>query len=128
MMRSLFLLVAASLTACVPGPGVAEPATGCARFGYRAMELRGRVTDEATGEPIRGASVRRVEGRATGLLTTNERGEYRFRSLPVDQHTIEVLKAGYYRERRDVGVLDDDTLRRCDQDTAAVLNFTLRTR
>jgi hypothetical protein len=124
-MRYLSLLVIGGLVACARGSVVVEPSMGCARFGYRAMELRGRVTDDATREPIPGATVLRGEG-LSDRVTTNERGEYSFRPLAVGPHSVEVVKAGYSPERRDLGVQDDDTLRGCDQDTAAVLNFSLR--
>ena len=73
--------------------------------------ISGRVTDQATGDPVSGAAVF-VDGRDVGL-TTDDQGSFRTEPLSVGTHGLSVVEAGHdavtglrvdVRENRDTHV------------------------
>jgi hypothetical protein len=70
--------------------------------------LHGLVTDNATNEPISGASVVLAPGGKT--KTTGDDGRYEFADLDPAQYTITVQKTGYATNRKTVtAVIGEDT-------------------
>ena len=61
--------------------------------------IRGVVTDERTGAPIEGATVR--VNSSDVHVTTNASGFYEFADLPAGQYWIELSKLGYVSENYD---------------------------
>jgi hypothetical protein len=62
----------------------------------RAQEVRGTVTDSATGTPIAGAVLMLLDsaGAALGRNITNERGLYRLAARPEATH-VNVVRIGF---------------------------------
>ena len=61
--------------------------------------LVGKVTDASNDQPLRGVEVRLDDGRFR--VTTDARGEYRFRGLPAGLHELTVTWPGYRPATRD---------------------------
>ncbi|MBN2280483.1 MAG: carboxypeptidase regulatory-like domain-containing protein [Candidatus Marinimicrobia bacterium] len=77
--------------------------------------ITGKVTDEATGTAISGATVS-----ASGIVTTttNSNGDYTLSSVPAGINYVEVSKSGYATEGTNVDLQADET---------ETVNFTLGT-
>jgi protocatechuate 3,4-dioxygenase beta subunit len=82
-----------------PTSAPTQPANGP----INATSLTGRVTDQATGEPIAGASVYIYTstgkyGTAIPITSTDADGNYTFHSLDVRSYTLNFIASGYRAE------------------------------
>ena len=69
--------------------------------------VTGRVTDQATQQPLSGAQVV-LAGTTRGTIT-NDRGEYRLAGVPAGSVQIRVLRIGYAGATRTVAVTSGQT-------------------
>ncbi len=69
--------------------------------------LTGTVVDEATGQPVEGASVLLTPGGAN--VMTDAHGAFTFAELDAKQYTLMVQKHGYVTNRKTVTALPGET-------------------
>ena len=99
-LRSGLLLLVALLLLCRPaGLRAQQPAQG-------EGVVRGTVLAERTGDPIAGATVSLVLGRATAR--TNDSGRFVLR-IPAGSHSLRVVAAGYEPALRPITISAGDT-------------------
>ncbi|MEZ4457268.1 MAG: SusC/RagA family TonB-linked outer membrane protein [Gemmatimonadales bacterium] len=69
--------------------------------------VSGKVTDEATGQPLVGARIQATTQQVFGL--TNQQGQYQLRGLSAGTHTLRVFMLGYGSQTRTVTVAAGET-------------------
>ncbi|MBX6330319.1 MAG: SusC/RagA family TonB-linked outer membrane protein [Gemmatimonadaceae bacterium] len=97
--RRLFVLAAAAIALQRPGGLEAQQ--------RETGTISGRVTDQATQQPLAGAQVL-LTGTTRGTIT-NDRGEYRLADVPAGSVQIRVLRIGYAGATRTVAVTAGET-------------------
>lgn len=87
--------------------------------GIGSLAVKGLVTDAATGELIKGASLSFVlDGNGTKVKSANtaeaivkktaEKGGFNIKSLPAGMYTVTIKKVGYAEQVATVAVADDE--------------------
>jgi hypothetical protein len=105
------LIAAAVLILAGRTPARAQSMAGMAGMQGMAMMVSGRVFDDTTGCPLRGAQV--AQGDGATHVTTDVNGRYRMTSVPATPFSLRVTLAGY-RPRQADSVMVTDTTARVD--------------
>ena len=83
---------------------------GALGFGQGSTEIRGRVIDKATGQPISGAVVKiESDGEVLAETKTGKDGDFRFIQNIQGEKQIQVTSSGYNRHSEILALVPDST-------------------